>query len=118
LVFTERLTQEQLRNAQKEYASDRTKFEKENKESLDETITFRKQECEVPFTSSNEEKAEEKSMNTRKLFRLDLIKAKGFNNENIDEKIWNEENSQSEKKHIRVTRAKSTRNILQRNLLN
>lgn len=61
MIFTERLKHEQLHNAKKEYVSDCTKFEKENVESLDETIKiFRKREREVTFTSSDEEKAEEK----------------------------------------------------------
>lgn len=110
MIFAERLKQEQLHNAKKEHALDCTTFEKENVESLDETIkTFRKREREVTFISSDEEKAEEKLTNTRKSLRLGLTEAKGFNNGNIDEKTRNEENSQSEKEQSRVTRTKSTR---------
>ncbi|XP_012215895.2 E3 ubiquitin-protein ligase RAD18-like isoform X1 [Linepithema humile] len=117
LVVTERLKQEQLHDAKKEYVSDCTKFEKENVESLDETIkVFRKREREVTFISSDEEKAEEKSMNTRKSLRLGLTEAKGFNNGNIYEKTRNEENSQSKKKQTRGTCAKSTRNCTKKSV--
>lgn len=86
-------------------------------ESLDETIkTFRKREREVTSISSDEEKVEEKSISTRKSLRLGLSEAKGFNNGNIDKKMQNEENSQSEKEQIRVTRVKNTRSFTKKSI--
>lgn len=71
------------------YTSDRTKFEKENLESSDESIksyALRKRKREMTFTLSDKERIADRSTNVRKSSRFGLNEARGFNNENFKEK--------------------------------
>lgn len=105
MVFTERSKHEQLNKVMEEYASDGTKFEKENVKTLNKDLTtwaLRKREREK--TLSDEEKIVDIAMITRKSLRLGLSEAKGFNNENFDETELDEKKSQSEKEQSEIIR--------------
>lgn len=85
MTFTEKLIDEQVYNVKEKYTSDRTKFEKENLESSDESIksyALRKREREMTFTCDKKRIAD-RSTNVRKSSRFGLSEARGFNNENF-----------------------------------
>ncbi|XP_029662660.1 E3 ubiquitin-protein ligase RAD18-like isoform X1 [Formica exsecta] len=110
----ERSKDGQLYNVTEKYTSDCTKFEKENLESSDENIKsyiFRKREREMTFTSSDKEKIIDKSTNARKSFRFGLSEARGFNNENFEDKMQDEEKLQNEKEPLHVTRSYVQRHL-------
>lgn len=105
MAFTERLKDEQY-NVKEKYTSNRIKFEKENLESLDEikSYTLRKRESEMTFTLSDKEKIADRLTNARRSSRYGLNEARGFNNENSEDKTQDEEKLQNEKEPLYVTR--------------
>lgn len=100
-----------------EYAFDGTKSEKENVKALNKDPTnwaLRKREHER--TLSDEEKIADRAMITRKSLRLGLSEAKGFNNENFDETVLDEEKSQSEKEQSQVIRTNNICNFAKKSV--
>lgn len=107
MTFTERSKHEQLHNVE-EHAFNRTKFEGKNLESSNENIkscTLRKQGHEMTFMLSDKEKIADRSTNTRKSLRFGLNEAKGFNNENCEDKMQNEDKLQNEEEPLHITRS-------------
>ncbi|KAL6439603.1 hypothetical protein ACFW04_004001 [Cataglyphis niger] len=117
----ERSKDEQLYNMTGKYTSDCIKFEKENLESSDENIksyVLRKRECEMTFTLSDKEKITDKSTNARKSSRFGLSEARGFNNENLEDKMQDEEKLQNEKEPLHVTRSYVQRHLKLKSKIN
>lgn len=107
----ERSKNEQLYNMKKKNASDRTKFEKENLESSDESLksySFRKRERKMTFTLSDKEKIANRLI---KKSRFGLSEARGFDNENFEDKMQDQEKLQNEKEPLRVTRGYVQRHL-------